>query len=269
MPRFAANLSMMYTEHALAERYAAAAADGFTAVEWQFPYAVAREDLARARAAAGVRHVLINAPPGRAEAGERGISALPGREEEFRRSFAEQALPYAQALQCPRIHVMAGIVPPGIPHERCRATYLANLEWAARQAAAHAMQVLIEPLNARDAPGYFVSRQDDAHAIVAEVGATNLAVQMDLYHVQIVEGDVAMKLRRYLGAAPRGSRVGHIQVASIPDRHEPDEGELNYAYLFALIDELGWREPLGAEYRPRAATSAGLAWFQPFKESRT
>jgi hydroxypyruvate isomerase len=268
MPRFAANLSLMYTEHPFVERFAAAAADGFGAVECQFPYAVAQGELARALNAAGLQQVLLNASPGRFDAGERGIAALPGREDEFQRGFVEQALPYAQALRCPRIHVMAGVVPDGADRSRLRATYCANLEWAARQAAVHGIQVLIEPLNLRDTPGYLLSRQDDAHAIVAEIGAVNLKVQMDLYHLQIVEGDVATKLRRYLGDPQHVGRVGHIQIASVPDRHEPDEGELHHPYLFALLDELGWREPVGAEYRPRAGTSAGLGWFARYKESR-
>jgi hydroxypyruvate isomerase len=261
MPRFAANLSLMYPEHAFLDRFAAAAADGFTAVEFLFPYEFEPGAIASRLADQGLRQALFNAPPGDWAGGERGMACLPGREEAFRRAFADQALPYARALGCPRVHVMAGLVPPGADLAALRATYLANLAWAAEAAAPDGIQVLIEPLNPRDVPGYFLSRQDQAHAIVQDVGAPNLKVQMDLYHCQIVEGDLAMRLRHHL---PTG-RVGHIQIAGVPERHEPDVGELNHPYLFALLDELGYAGMVGCEYRPRAGTSAGLGWFQPYR----
>ena len=265
MPRFAANLSMLYNEHAFLDRFAAAAADGFQAVEFLFPYAFEAQALARRLADHGLQQVLFNAPPGDFDAGERGIACLPGREAEFRSGFA-QALAYADALGCPRLHVMAGLAPPGVERARLQATYEANLGWAAGQAAAAGRSVLIEPINSRDIPGYLLNRQDEAHRIVQAIGAANLQVQMDLYHCQIVEGDVAMKLRHYL---PSG-RVGHLQIAGVPERHEPDLGELNHPYLFQLIDELsaacGWRGWIGCEYRPArgavaGATSAGLGWL--------
>jgi len=265
MPRFAANLTMMYTEHGFLDRFAAAARDGFRAVEYLFPYAFGKVELAQRLADMGLRQVLFNAPPGDFEAGERGIACLPGREDEFRRGFLEQALPYAEALACPRIHLMAGLVPAGVDRAALRATYLENLGWAARQAASAGREVLIEPINTRDIPGFFLNRQDEAHAIVAEVGAPNLKVQMDLYHCQIVEGDLAMKLRRYLP----GGNVGHIQIAGVPERHEPDLGEINHPYLFALLDELGYSGHVGCEYRPRGATSEGLAWFAPYKDAQS
>ena len=258
MPRFAANLSMMYGEHAFLERFAAAAADGFEAVEYLFPYEHPAAELAARLAGHGLRQVLFNAPPGDWAAGERGLACLPGREDEFRRGIA-QAIEYAQALGCPRVHVMAGLAPAGAERAALRAIYVQRLAWAAAQASA--LQFLIEPINTRDIPGFFLNRQDEAHAVVAEVGAPNLKVQMDLYHCQIVEGDLAMKLRQYLP----GGRVGHLQIAGVPERHEPDRGEVNYPYLFALIDELGYDGFIGAEYRPRAGTSAGLGWFQPWK----
>jgi hydroxypyruvate isomerase len=261
MPRFAANLSMMYTEHEFLDRFGAAAQDGFKAVEYLFPYAYDKAELVRRLAAHGLAQVLFNAPPGDWERGERGLACLPGREDEFRRSFIEQALPYAQALGCPRIHAMAGLAPAGADRAALRATYVANLAWAATQAASAGVQVLIEPINTRDIPGFFLNRQDEAHAIVAEVGAPNLKVQMDLYHCQIVEGDLAMKIRQYL---PTG-RVGHIQVAGVPERHEPDLGEINHPYLFALLDELGYDGHIGCEYRPRKGSSAGLGWFAPYR----
>ncbi|HKX40628.1 MAG TPA: 2-oxo-tetronate isomerase [Burkholderiaceae bacterium] len=265
MPRFAANLSMLYNEHAFLDRFAAAAQDGFEAVEYLFPYAFDAAELATRLVDCGLQQVLFNAPPGDWDAGERGLACLPGREAEFRRGF-EQALVYAEALACPRVHAMAGLAPQGAERARLLATYEANLAWAAEQAARAGRDVLIEPINTRDIPGYFLNRQDEAHRIVQAVGAANLKVQMDLYHCQIVEGDVAMKLRQYL---PTG-RVGHIQIAGVPQRHEPDGGELYHPYLFEVIDELAaeghWRGWVGCEYRPARGTvpqgtRAGLGWL--------
>ncbi len=190
--------------------------------------------------------------------GDKGITCIPGREDEFRAGVA-LALDYAQALGCPRIHLMAGLLPAGVSREAAQRTYVANLRWAAAEAARHGRDVLIEPINTRDIPGFFLNRQDQAHALVAEVGASNIKVQMDLYHCQIVEGDLATKLRRYL---PTG-RVGHVQMAGVPERHEPDQGEVYYPYLFGLIDALGYGGWIGCEYRPRAGTSAGLGWRTP------
>jgi hydroxypyruvate isomerase len=278
MPKFAANLSMMYPELPFLDRFEAAAKDGFRAVEYLFPYAFSKQELAARLKAHGLQQVLFNAPPGGTEpaaidaawaGGMRGTACLPGREAEFRAGVA-LALDYAEALACPRIHLMAGLLPAGQTREDLRATYVANLRWAADQAAQQGRDVLIEPINLRDIPGFFLNRQDQAHAIVAEVGAPNLKVQMDLYHCQIVEGDLAMKLRQYL---PTGA-VGHIQIAGVPERHEPDIGEINYPYLFALIDELaadcGWDGWLGCEYKPRlggqsGGTSAGLGWFRAWR----
>lgn len=257
MPRFAANLTMLYVEHDFLDRFPAAAKDGFRAVEYLFPYAYEPAVLARRLADHGLQQVLFNGPPGDWDAGERGIACLPGREDDFRAGIAT-ALDYAAALQCPRVHVMAGLAPAGAERAALRATYVANLAWAAERAAQQRVDVLIEPINTRDIPGFFLNRQDDAHAVVAEVGAANLKVQMDLYHCQIVEGDVAMKLRRWL---PTGE-VGHIQIAGVPERHEPDVGELNHDYLFEVIDELAFDGWVGCEYRPKAGTSAGLEWFR-------
>ena len=257
MPNFAANLSMMYVEHPFLDRFAAAADDGFKAVEFLFPYEWPAEILAATLARHGLQQVLFNAPPGDFTQGERGIACLPGREAEFRSGF-ERALGYAAALHCPRLHVMAGLVPQGTAPADLRPTYMANLAWAAARAAGAGVDVLIEPINTRDIPGFFLNRQADAHAIVAEVGAPNLKVQMDLYHCQIVEGDVAMKLRAYL---PTG-RVGHLQIAGVPERHEPDLGEVNHDYLFSVIDELGYDGWIGCEYRPAARTSDGLGWLR-------
>jgi 2-dehydrotetronate isomerase len=268
MPRFAANLSMLYPELDFLDRFEAAARDGFKAVEFLFPYAHEPRELAARLQANGLQQVLFNGPPGQWEAGERGMACLPGREAEFREGIG-RALSYAQALACPRIHVMAGLVPEGSTREALRATYVANLRWAAGEAAKQGVDVLVEPINTRDIPGFFLNRQDQAHELLAEIGADNAKVQMDLYHCQVVEGDVAMKIRRYL---PTG-RVGHFQIAGVPERHEPDVGEMNYPYLFGVIDEVaaqcGWTGWVGCEYRPRrgaqpGGTSAGLGWFSPF-----
>lgn len=265
MPRFAANLSLMYTELPFLARFAAAARDGFRAVEYLFPYAYPAQELAQALNQHGLQQVLFNAPPGgrtvqdmaRAwDGGMRGTLCLAGEEDSFRLGVWE-ALRYAQVLQCPRIHVMSGLVPPGAATQAMRSTVLANLRWAAQTAADVGVEVLIEPINGRDMPGYYLQTQDQAHSLVQTVAALNLKVQMDLYHCQIMEGDVATKLRKYL---PTG-RVGHIQIAGVPERHEPDMGELHYPYLFDVIDTLGYAGWVGCEYRPRNGTSQGLGWM--------
>ena len=267
MPRFAANLSMLYNEHGFLDRFAAAAADGFDAVEYLFPYAVDRHELAARLRDLGLTQALFNAPPGNFEAGERGLACLPDRVDEFRRGFVEQALPYAQALGCQRVHVMAGLAPAGAPREALQACYEANLAWAAQQAAPHGVAVLIGSISTRDIPGFFLNRQDQAHAIVQAIAAPNLQVQMDLYHCQIVEGDLAMKLKQYLP----GGHVGHLQIAGVPERHEPDLGEIHHPYLFELIDASGWSGFVGCEYRPRdtrpGGTSAGLGWLRQYRAS--
>ncbi len=266
MPQFAANLSFLYNELPFMDRFAAAAADGFKGVEYLFPYDFQAAEIQQRLQDNGLQQVLFNAPPGNWDAGERGIACLPGRQADFRAGIA-RALDYAAALGCPRIHVMGGLVPAGVARDNLWATYQDNLAWAAEQAQQQQVDVLIEPINTRDIPGFMLNRQDEAHRVVQAVGAPNLKVQMDLYHCQIVEGDVATKLRQYL---PTG-RVGHIQIAGVPERHEPDVGELNYGYLFKVIDEVsaacGWPGFVGCEYRPsRGAvalgTTQGLGWRQ-------
>jgi len=257
MPRLAANISMMYTEHPFLDRFEAAARDGFAGVEFLFPYEYPAADLKTRLEAQGLTQALFNAPPGDWAAGERGTASLPGRESEFRRG-ADLALEYAAALGNRKLHVMAGLIQPGQDRAAHRAIYLENLAWAARAAASAGVTVVIEPINTRDIPGFFLNRQDEAQAICAEVGADNLKVQFDIYHCQIVEGDIAVKLKRDMAG------IGHIQIAGVPDRHEPDLGELNYPYLFQQIDALGYSGWIGCEYRPRAGTSAGLGWARPY-----
>lgn len=261
MPRFAANLTMMYNEHAFLDRFAAAAKDGFGAVEYLFPYDFRAGELKARLDAHGLTQALFNAPPGDWAGGERGIASLPGREDEFRRSF-DTALDYARVLGNRKVHVMAGLIGADQPRAKHRDAYLKNLAHAAQAAQAENIMVVIEPINTRDIPGFFLNRQDDAQAICAEVGAPNLKVQFDCYHCQIVEGDLAMKLKRDMAG------IGHIQIAGVPERYEPDIGELNYPYLLELIDSLGYDGYIGCEYRPRAATSAGLGWLKPYLDAQ-
>ena len=272
MPQFAANLSLMYTELPFLERFAAAARDGFAAVEYLFPYAFDARELSARLRDLGLRQVLFNAPPGGGDrvamaaawdAGERGTAALPGREAEFRAGVRE-ALRYAEALDCPHIHLMAGCIPEGADRAAPQACYLENLRWAAHAAGARGRLVLIEPINLRDMPGYFLHRQAQAHALLDAVQSPHLKVQMDLYHCQIAEGDVATRLRRYL---PTG-RVAHLQIAGVPERQEPDRGELHYPYLFELIDALGYTGWIGCEYRPAAGTTQGLGWRDRARQSQ-
>jgi hydroxypyruvate isomerase len=264
MPQFAANLSLMYTEHPFLDRFAAAARDGFKAVEFLFPYAYEPQELAARLRDNALQPVLFNAPPAGSDRAAmvaawdqaaRGTAALPGREAEFRAGVTE-ALRYAEALDCPRIHVLSGIVPPGVERESLKDLCVANLRWAAAEAGAAGREILIEPINLRDMPRYFLNRQDHAHELLDAVQSEHLKVQMDLYHCQIVEGDVATKLRQYL---PTG-RVAHVQIASVPERQEPDRGELYYPYLFKVMDTLGYSGWVGCEYRPAGDTSQGLAW---------
>jgi len=258
MPRFSANLSFLFNELPFLDRFAAAARAGFHAVEFAFAYEYPPREIAARLEANSLRQVLINAPPGDYAAGDRGLAALPGREHEFAASLVT-ALRYALALSCPRVHVMAGIVPEGADTEqrtRQRSTFVRNLRFAAREAEEQGIELTIEPINTRDVPGYFLNTQAEAHAIREEVGAANLKVQMDLYHAQIVEGDLSEKLKRWL------PHIGHIQIAGVPDRHEPDVGEVNYAHLFALLDELGYQGWVGCEYRPLSGTAVGLNWMK-------
>ncbi len=257
MPRFAANLSFLYTDQPFPERFAAAARDGFRAVEYLFPYEHEAETLARLLKENGLQQALFNAPPGNWEAGERGLAALPGREAEFLQGI-ERALQYARTLHCPRIHVMAGLKPATANTLAC---WQQNLQKATTLATQAGVQILIEPINSRDMPGYLLDSLDTAEALLEHNPA--LKLQLDLYHLQIIRGDLSVLLRRLI---PTG-RVGHIQIAGVPDRHEPDIGEVNYPHLFRLLDELGYDGWIGCEYRPARgqaphATRDGLGWMK-------
>lgn len=277
MPRFAANLSMMYPDMPFLERFAAAAQDGFTAVEYLFPYAFPAAELAAHLKANGLQQVLFNTPSGGLDTasfdaawaqGSRGTASVPGREAEFRAGFAA-ALTYATALDCPRVHAMVGLRAPGTDAALHDQTLVANLKWAAALAAQDGRDVLIEPINTRSVPGFHLNRQDDAHRIVQAVGADNVKVQMDLFHCQIVEGDLSANIAKYL---PTG-RVGHFQIADVPDRHEPGTGEVNWPHIFKTIDrvaaECGWDGWIGCEYNPAdttaGGTSRGLQWLRDWR----
>jgi 2-dehydrotetronate isomerase len=255
MPRFAANLTMMFNEVPFPERFQRAAEAGFEAVEFLFPYEHTPTEVGGWLAAAGLQNVLFNLPPGDWAKGERGLAALPGREDEFRAGVAK-ALDYAASLGTKRLHAMAGLVPDGADRAACQRTYIENLRHAAEAVGRHGLTLVIEPINTRDIPGFFLNTQAEAREVIEAVGAPNLKIQMDFYHAQIVEGDLAMTLRKNFDL------VGHTQIAGVPDRHEPDEGEVNYPYLFGLLDQLGYEGWVGCEYRPRGKTEDGLGWLK-------
>lgn len=254
MPRLAANLSTLFTELPFAERFAAAAAAGFRHVECQFPYALPAGQVAALLAAHDLSLVLFNAPPGNAAAGDRGLASLPGRERDFRDSIG-QALAYARVTGCPRLHVMAGLVPVGGDAAAHRATFVANLAWAADAAASDGISLMLEPINTRvDVPGYFLSGTAQALELIADAGRPNLRLQYDCYHMQIMEGDLARSIGRLLPA------IGHIQIADNPGRHEPGTGEIAYDWLLRHLDALGYDGHVGCEYLPSGPTTASLGW---------
>ncbi len=253
MPRLAANLSMMFNEVPFLDRFAAAAGAGFKAVEFLFPYDHPAAELRRRLDGEGLTQALFNAPPGDWAAGERGIASLPGRQIAFRESI-HRALDYAAALDCRLVHVMAGIPPAGTPPVTAAAVYAANLAWAAEQALSAGRMLVIEPINHRDMPGFHLNTVEQGAAVIEAIGRDRLGLQFDIYHCQITEGDVARRLEALIAITE------HIQIADVPERHEPGTGELNFPYLLGRIDALGYRGWVGCEYRPAADTIAGLGW---------
>ncbi len=254
MPKFAANLSWLYQELPFLDRFEAAARSGFKSVEFLFPYQFRPAEISNRLRATGLTAVLFNLPPGDFAKGERGIAALPGREKEFRDSV-QPALEYATILAVPRLHVMAGIT-QGVDLEKARATFLSNLEFALDQTAD--LDLLIEPINNRDFPGYYLTRIEQAAAILAALKHSRLKIQLDWYHAQIMGGDLCRRTERFF------ADIGHIQVAGVPDRGEPDRGEVNFPHLFNLIDKLGYEGWIGCEYKPAGKTEEGLNWMRPF-----
>ncbi|MBB4265462.1 2-oxo-tetronate isomerase [Roseospira visakhapatnamensis] len=259
MPRLAANLSMMFTEVDFLDRFAAAAAAGFQGVEYLFPYAWAAGDIAERLRAHGLTQALFNMPPGDWEAGERGLACLPGREADFRAGVVE-ALSYAETLGCARIHAMAGIRPPEADPADLEAVYVRNLRFAAAEAAKAGRIVTIEPINPIDMPGYFLATQADARRFIglADAPDDTLKVQFDLYHCQMSEGGVSRAMDR------QWPFLGHVQIAAVPGRNEPDQGEMDVGWLLDRLDARGYEGWVGCEYRPRGATTDGLAWARRF-----
>jgi hydroxypyruvate isomerase len=253
---------MMFTEVDFLERFSAAADAGFSAVEFLLPYDYSPEEVGDRAKAAGVEVILFNLPSGIWGAGERGIGCIPGREQEFR-SGVETALTYAGLLGTSRLHAMAGIVPEGVDPAVCRRILIDNLKYAADVVAKHDITLLLEAINTRDIPRFVVSTQMDSLAICEAVGASNLKMQMDLYHMQIMEGDLATKLKLY------AHRCGHVQIAGCPERNEPDTGEIRYEYLFKVLDDIGYEGWVGCEYRPAGNTLEGLSWLPSMAQAVT
>jgi hydroxypyruvate isomerase len=257
MPRFAANLSMMFQEFEPAERFGAARAAGFEAVEYLAPYRHPVADLRHWLSEARLQLILINSPSGNSEAGERGLAALPGREADFRDSF-DLTLDYATALGVPMVHLMAGVVPEGADHSAYEATFVANLTHAAGLAKRHGVKVLLEALNTRDVPGYLHTTTAASRHLIEASRSDNAFVQYDLYHMQIMQGDLIAGLQRHLDL------IRHIQFSSVPGRHEPQYGEVNLPFVFDAIDAGGYDGWIGCEYRPKAGTLEGLTWAKPY-----
>ncbi|MCP5074417.1 MAG: TIM barrel protein [Rhodobacteraceae bacterium] len=252
MPRFSANISMMFTEHVFLDRFAAARAAGFDAVEFLFPYDHAANEIAAAVLENRLSVSVFNLACGDWNGAERGFAALAVRADEFAASVT-QALPYAKAAKASRLHVMAGIAEPGRQNDAC---YVGNIQWAADRFAKAGLELLIEPINRRDMPGYFLSSTDQALRLMDRIDRPNVRLQLDLYHHQITHGDVLHRLEQIIGW------IGHIQIAGVPDRGEPDYGELDYAPIFTALDRLGYDGWIGCEYRPRGRTVDGLGWLK-------
>jgi hydroxypyruvate isomerase len=260
MPRFAANLTMLFNEVAFLDRFALAAQAGFDAVEFLFPYAYAAQDIRQRLDAHGLRLVLHNLPPGDWDAGERGIACHPDRVEEFRTGVA-QGIAYAKALGAGQLNCLAGKAPAGVADDVLRRTLVANLRFAAQAFKDADLRLLVEPINSFDIPGFYVNRTGQALSLLDEVGADNVYLQYDIYHAQRMEGELAATLTQHL------QRIGHMQLADNPGRHEPGTGEINFPFLFNHLDRLGYSGWIGCEYKPTTTTTTGLGWVQPYLQS--
>ena len=255
MPRFNANLSWLFQELPFFDRFGAAANAGFKGIEILFPYDQPAQEIRSALEAQHQEMVLINSPPGNFGAGERGLAALPGREQEFRDTF-DHALAYAELLQCKRIHIMSGIA---TDEQAARHTFLANLEHALRKTENSGLSILIEPINTRDIPGYFLTTVEQANNILEELSHPALKIQFDWYHAQIMGGDLSRRTEKFF------SKIAHFQLAGVPDRAEPNRGEVNFSHLFNLVDSKHYDGWIGCEYRPKGRTEEGLSWLpKPF-----
>lgn len=257
MPKLAANLSLLFTEQAFLDRFDAAAAAGFRHVEYQFPYEFDKKAVAQRARQAGVEIVLHNLPSGDASKGDRGLGCLPERRAEFRAGVA-RAIEYALAAGCPRLNCLAGVPPEGAPKERHHATLVENVAYAAGELAKAGLSLMIEAINTRSVPGFFLKGSAQAVAILDEAGAPNAFLQYDLFHMQIMEGDLARTIEALL------PRIGHLQIADVPGRHEPGTGEINFAFLLDHVDRIGYKGAVGCEYNPRGDTLSSLAWAAPY-----
>ncbi|GLK70554.1 hydroxypyruvate isomerase [Ancylobacter dichloromethanicus] len=255
MPRFAANLTMLFNEVPFLDRFEKAAAAGFTGVEYLFPYDFPVEELVARLKANNLKQVLHNLPAGNWGGGERGIAIFPDRVDEFR-AGVDKAIDYATALGCPQVNILAGIVPAGADREVLHNTFVNNLKFAAPKIKEAGLKLLIEPINTRDIPGFFLNYTKQAKAIIEEVGSDNLFIQYDIYHMQIMEGDLARTIEANLAA------IAHVQLADNPGRNEPGTGEINYPFLFRHLDAIGYEGWVGCEYKPKGETGAGLGWLK-------
>jgi hydroxypyruvate isomerase len=256
MPKFSANLSFLFPDLPFLDRFAAARAAGFSAVEFAFAYDHPADQVAAAAKAAGVEVVLMNLPPGDWDAGERGLGALEGRKADFHAAL-DQAIRYAEANGCRQLHAMAGAGPTARED-----IFVENLAWAAERASKQGIALLIEPINVIDMPGYFLTLPEQARRIIERIAHPNLFLQLDLYHCQVMRGDLARQVEAHLAS------IRHIQIAGNPGRHEPDIGEINYRYLFDLMDNIGYLGWVGCEYKPAGDTVAGLGWARPYLPPR-
>lgn len=258
MPKFSANLTMLFQEVDFLERFAMAADNGFSAVEFMFPYDWPAAEVAERLQRHGLQQVLHNLPAGDWGAGERGIACLPGREGEFQDGVG-RAIEYAKALRCPQLNCLAGLMPAGVAEEKVFDTLTANLRFAAGALASEGIGLLVEPLNNKDIPGFLLTTSAEGCRVLDMVGHANVKLQYDIYHMQRMEGDLVNTMTALI------ERIGHIQLADNPGRHEPGTGEINYDYLFKAIDSLGYQGWIGCEYIPAAGTEAGLGWLDSYR----
>ncbi len=258
MPRFAANLSMMFNEVPFLDRFAASAKAGFEGVEFLFPYEHPAAEIRKRLTDSGLTQVLFNMPPGDWGKGERGLASLPGRQAEFR-TGVKVALDYAEVLGCKLVHAMAGIVPADVSPVTAASVYAANLAWAAEQAAPAGVKLVIEPINHRDMPGFHLNTMAQGAAVVEAIGRDKLGLQFDIYHCQVTEGDITKRMEALMPV------IAHMQIADVPARNEPGTGEIGWDFVFRRIDELGYQGWIGCEYRPAGDTIAGLEWRKRFR----
>lgn len=258
MPKFAANLTMMFNEVPFLDRFEAAAKAGFKYVEYLWPYEFPAETLKAKLDQYGLKQVLFNTAAGDVSKGEWGLSAIPGREADARRDI-DQALAYALALNCPNVHIMAAVVPPGADREAYKQTFVQNVRYAAEKFKPHGINIMLEALSPEVKPNYLLKSQFDTLDVVEAIDRDNVFVQLDYFHAQNVDGNLARLTDKLNG------KFAHVQIASVPDRHEPDEGEINYQYIFDKLDQIGYDGYVGCEYKPRGETTEGLDWFKPYK----